>query len=226
MSKTNYPSHDRKYRQFKKEGRAGWNTADGYEKDMPFWQDIFAHDCIPKSGKLLELGCGAGNLTVWLAGLGYNVCGTDIAPTAIIWARERANKAGVQADFQVGSVLDLEDYKDNTFDIVLDGRCFHCIIGDDRALFLASAYRVLKPNKLFIISSMCGTIEYFKWQKKVDYDPVSRCTISKGIATRYIGLVDDIINEVKTQGFKILDWWVKPHSDEGDIDNLVVLAEK
>jgi hypothetical protein len=71
---------------------------------------------------------------------------------------------------------------------------------------------------------MCGTIEYFKWQKKVDYDPVSRCTISKGIATRYIGLVDDIINEVKTQGFKILDWWVKPHSDEGDIDNLVVLA--
>jgi 16S rRNA A1518/A1519 N6-dimethyltransferase RsmA/KsgA/DIM1 with predicted DNA glycosylase/AP lyase activity len=30
---------------------------------MPFWQDIFAHDCIPNSGKLLELGCGAGNLT-------------------------------------------------------------------------------------------------------------------------------------------------------------------
>ncbi len=71
--------------------------------------------------------------------------------------------------------------------------------------FLAGAYRVLKPDKLFIISSMCGTIEYLKWQKKVDYDPVSRCTITKGIATRYIGLVDDIISEVKTQGFKILD---------------------
>lgn len=98
--------------------------------------------------------------------------------------------------------------------------------GDDRALFLASAHRVLKPGKLFIISSMCGTIEYFKWQKEVDYDPVSRCTMSKGIATRYIGLTDDIICEVKKQGFTIMDWWVKPHSDEVDIDNLVILAKK
>ena len=97
MTKTNYPDHDRKYRQFKKEGRAGWRTEDGYKKDKPFWENVFAHDCIPKSGKLLELGCGAGNLTVWLAGLGYDIYGVDIAPTAITWARERADEEGVLA---------------------------------------------------------------------------------------------------------------------------------
>ena len=49
------------------------------------------------------------------------------------------------AHFQTGNVLNLTWHASNSFDIVLDGHCFHCIIGPDRAQFLREAFRVLKP---------------------------------------------------------------------------------
>jgi ubiquinone/menaquinone biosynthesis C-methylase UbiE len=68
----------------------------------------------------------------------------DISPTAIQWAIEKAGQRGLVARFQEGDVRDLSRYASDTFEVVLDGHCFHCIIGDDRAHFMSEAFRVLK----------------------------------------------------------------------------------
>ncbi|ABW28906.1 methyltransferase, putative [Acaryochloris marina MBIC11017] len=95
---------------------------------------------------MLELGCGAGNLGIAFAQIGYTVAGVDIAPTAISWAVENAAKAKVKVNFLYGDVLTLTEIEDASFDIAVDGRCYHCIIGKDRTQFLHTAHRILKPN--------------------------------------------------------------------------------
>jgi SAM-dependent methyltransferase len=197
-----YEIHDDYYKNNKKNGWTGWREKqEAVDKNTSILERVFAYPYVPKKGNLLELGCGAGNITLWAAKKGYNVYGVDISPTAIEWAGENALECDMEADFRVGNVLDLKDYNDNFFDIVLDGHCFHCIIGEDRKAFLSSAFRVLKRGGFFHIITLCndpGPVP--------DFDPQSRCRILGDIAFRYIGLADDILKEVIDSGFTIMDW--------------------
>ncbi len=100
--------------------------------------------------------------------------------------------------------------------------CSNWGVGKDRELFLASALRVLKPNGVFHICTMCGEVICESFRHK--FDPRSRCLIYNGIAIRYIGLTDDILAEVKHAGFHILDWEVAPRKDENEQDDLLLAA--
>lgn len=220
--KTNYIGHDVRYKNLKAQGKTGWND----ENDWNEWRaEILAlidSDDFPKSGRVLELGCGAGDVSLLFAERGYQVSGIDIAPTAIEWAKEKILKTNIKAEFVDGDVRNLGRWKDETFDIVIDGHCLHCIIGDDRAQVLKETYRVLKSGGLFYISTMCGDPKEPEVLK--NYDPGSRCMIHGGVAGRYFGLPEDVINEIQKVGFK-----VKRHEVRGNKelqDDLIVLAEK
>jgi len=221
----NYIGHDEMYKKHKAEGKTGWDPAGEKQEFIATLEKVLRAEYVPKSGKLLELGCGAGNITLWFAEKGYKAYGVDIAPTAIAWAEEKAKEDNRKANFQVGNVLDLKNYPDAFFDFVLDGHCFHCIIGEDRKLFLASAHRVLKPGGFFLVSTMCGEVR--DEAKKKDFDPESRCFINNGIATRYIGLTADILDEIKNADFHVLHWEIHhKEEDVSDIDILFVDATK
>jgi ubiquinone/menaquinone biosynthesis C-methylase UbiE len=221
--KTHYVGHDEAYKKRRARGQAGWDTAEGYEESLAILERSLQAKYVPKSGKLLELGCGAGNIALWPAKKGYAMYGVDIAPTAIEWAREKAKKHHLQMDFRVGSVLDLKEYPDDFFDFVLNGHCFHCIIGEDRKLFLTSAFRVLKPKGFFHIRTMCGDVTNEDMQKA--FDPKSRCLIHKGIAMRYIGLPEDILDEIREAGFHILHWEWEKEPPIGENDQLTLLVD-
>ena len=214
--RTDYIAHNEQYKRRKAEGRPGWQDSDTLKETLDTLEEIFQSEYVPRGGRLLELGCGAGDLTLWLAGRGYDAYGVDIAPTAIDWAREKALDDHTPADFRVGSVVDLNGYPDGFFDVVLDGHCFHCIIGDDRNLFLASARRVLKPNGVLLVLTMCGEVTSAQIRK--NFDLQSRCLVSQGIAVRYIGLVEDILDEIRDAGFLVLNWQIKPRREDEDED--------
>ena len=220
--KTCYIAHDELYRERRAEGRPGWQEAETLMETIAVLEDVFQAEHVPKSGRLLELGCGAGDLTLWLAGKGYDACGVDIAPFAIDWAREKGRERNIKSDFTVGNVLDLCHYQNDSFDIVLDGHCFHCIIGDDRELFLASARRVLKPRGVLLVATMCGEITDARIREYFDRE--SRCVVVEGVAQRYIGLAEDILDEVGDAGFDVLSWEVRPRKDDDDQDELLVSA--
>jgi SAM-dependent methyltransferase len=59
----------------------------------------------PLGARLLELGCGRGATSVWLAEQGYRVLACDISPEAVRQARQRAEAAGVDALFLVADVV-------------------------------------------------------------------------------------------------------------------------
>jgi ubiquinone/menaquinone biosynthesis C-methylase UbiE len=223
--RTDYAGHDRAYRKRKAAGKPGWATAEQVADYLKLLEQEFQADCVPQQGNLLELGCGDGANAVWLTERGYEVYGVDIAPFAIEWAKEKAKACHVSIDFQVGNVLDLVNYADDAFDIVLDGHCFHCIIGDDRQRFLASALRVLKPHGVLHICTMCGDVTCEEFRQH--FDSQSCCLIYQGdLAVRYIGHAEDILAEIRSAGFRILNWRIQSRQDADDQDDLLVMATK
>ncbi|MDN3495216.1 methyltransferase domain-containing protein [Planococcus sp. APC 4015] len=55
-------------------------------------------------GRALDLGCGEGADTIWLAEHGWDATGIDISPTAVARARQAARAAGVTARFVVSDL--------------------------------------------------------------------------------------------------------------------------
>ncbi len=102
------------------------------------------------SGTLLDVGCGAGNETIYLAQQGFEATGIDISPVAIDLAYSRAAKGGVRCRFIVADVLCLP-FQNEKFEVVLDKACFHFILPHDRQTYIESIKSVIKPNGKFIL---------------------------------------------------------------------------
>ncbi len=78
-------------------------------------------------GRALDLGCGRGGYTRWLADAGWEAVGVDNVPRAVEQARGRAVPG---SSFTVADVTDLEASGLGRFDLFLDVGCFQ---GLDRA---------------------------------------------------------------------------------------------
>ncbi|MGO8860546.1 MAG: class I SAM-dependent methyltransferase [Acidimicrobiales bacterium] len=61
----------------------------------------------PTRGRALDLACGRGRTAVWLAVRGLTVCGVDVSPVAVRFARDLAERNGV-ADRCGFDVVDLD----------------------------------------------------------------------------------------------------------------------
>lgn len=209
--KTDYLRHDRIYQKLKEDkGAIGWDrTPAAYEEIERRLRSILALCKLPPCGRLLELGCGAGNISLWLEQQGYEATGVDISPTAIAWATSKCLDVSGAAKFFVGNVLNLHFLEDGCFDIVLDGHCLHCIIENDRDAFLSESLRLLKPRGWLLIDTMCGPVAGDTLRR---YDPETQCTIQDGIATRYFGLPEEIEREVRDAGFEV-QLVIREHED-------------
>jgi SAM-dependent methyltransferase len=76
--------------------------------------------------RALEIGCGTGTNSVWLAQQGFNVTGIDLAPLAVEQAERRALAVGVKARFLVANVLQLPDLG-GPFAFFFDRGCYHAV---------------------------------------------------------------------------------------------------
>src|SRR5438045_2691204 len=123
---TDYLGHDAEFRRRRALGRKGWDD------DASFRQTIAAMESfwgvpVPlvesSQPRLIELGCGAGDLALYFACHGFQVTGFDIAPFAIEWAREKAASREVPATFAVADLTRDLDIAPPPADIVLDGHC-------------------------------------------------------------------------------------------------------
>lgn len=106
-----------------------------------------------KPCKAIDLGCGAGNYAIYLAGKGFDVTGVDISPVAIKHARENALKKGVKCRFLVTDLLgDLHEI-DETFDFAYDWELLHHIFPGDRETYAKNVHKLLNPGGKYL--SVC-----------------------------------------------------------------------
>lgn len=76
--------------------------------------------------RALDIGCGTGSSSVWLAQQGFDVTGVDVAPLAVERASERATAAGVTVRFIAADVLALPD-PDLPYSFFFDRGCYHAV---------------------------------------------------------------------------------------------------
>jgi len=221
-----YFGHDGIYQKLRARGAAGWADEgdDAYIEMHTFLAPVLPAPHADSVPRLLEIGCGAGNFSVLLADKGFSVTGVDISPTAVAWANDRAAALNLQADFRVDNVVHLASLNDDSFDVVVDGHCLHCIIGEDRARCLQSVLRVLKPGGVFLVLTMSG--EVLGPKMLATFDPITKVTLYQGRPTRFVGSVDGIVAEVAQAGFVVEYVNVIARKDADDLDNLVICARK
>lgn len=208
--RTDYFAHDARYRELRADGAPGWDREDHsaeHERELEW-----ALAAMGTHGtRLLELGCGAGNDVQWLTARGFDVTGIDISPAAIEWARERAPNA----KFLVADVVSAIP---GTYDVVVDGHCLHCIIGDDRARLLKNVRDALAPDGRFFVATMCGAITNPALQ--ACFDPATRCQIVDGVAYRFIGSAEEVLEELRAADFEIVQSTVRQRTSADDQDHL------
>lgn len=103
-----------------------------------------------KKNKILDLGCGGGLDSIFLAQCGFSVTGVDFSLAALKVAQKRANDAQVMIDWNLGSVLDLP-IDSQAVDFVNDRGVFHIIDDSDRPKYGLEIFRVLKVGGKVLI---------------------------------------------------------------------------
>jgi SAM-dependent methyltransferase len=98
-------------------------------------------------GKAMELGCGPGRNSLFLARSGFSVDAFDISEVAIQWAKERAYKTALSINFRCQSVFELAPCQE--YDFVYDSGCMHHMLPHRRMQYIQMIYNGLKPGGYF-----------------------------------------------------------------------------
>jgi len=98
-----------------------------------------------KPCRALDVGCGQGTESVFLALARFKVTGLDLTAEALARARKLAALLGAQLEFRRGDVLEMPFAK-GSFGFVNDRGCFHHLEPERRGDYAREVSRVLKPG--------------------------------------------------------------------------------
>ena len=126
-----------------------WNRGGGprfpKEKVVQFMLRRFPEPAARAGLKVLDLGCGSGIHSVFLAREGFSVHATDISPVGVENTRTRLAEAGCKGPVTLGCVEQIV-YPDNHFHALICIGVMECAGAGRLAPGLCEILRVLKPG--------------------------------------------------------------------------------
>jgi SAM-dependent methyltransferase len=132
-----------------------YRSAEGKPERLPWHREepsaVLSDAATARGGKgrALDVGCGAGVFSVWLAQRGFRTTGVDLFPQAIEMARTRARAQGVELELLA---TDLFSYAPpEPFDLVFDSGCLHSLVGGDVDKYKRQLLRWLAPGGDFVL---------------------------------------------------------------------------
>ncbi|MBI2060006.1 MAG: class I SAM-dependent methyltransferase [Nitrospirae bacterium] len=125
------------------------NTPWHDEEPMPTLLKWHRERKLPRRGRALDLGCGGGTNTLWLARQGFDATGIDMTPRAIEYARDKAEKANVKVRWILGDVLASE--VGDGFDVILDRGCYHSLPEEAREVYAERIRSWLRPRGAYVL---------------------------------------------------------------------------
>jgi len=156
---------------------------------------------------VLDLGCGTGRNSNYLASSGNKVIGIDISKTALEIAHARADESrlGHLVSYQLADIGEPYNIFDNSIDIILDVTSSNSLNEKGREIYLEESYRILKENGYFFVRALCkdgdkNVKNLLQNSPGKEYD--TYCLKDIGLAERVFSKSDFI--KIYNQYFKIL----------------------
>lgn len=114
---------------------------------------------------ILDIGCGGGFLTNYLAGLGHRVSGVDLSEQSLEIARKKDETTSV--DYRLASAYELP-YEEDSFDAVCAMDLLEHV--EDPACVVKEASRVVRPGGIFFFHTFNrNLLSYFIVIKGVEW---------------------------------------------------------
>lgn len=96
-------------------------------------------------GRVIDIGCGTGDLALWLAEQGRTVTGVDFLEKPLEAARRKAAERGLPVNFLQMDALAVGEIPER-FDAVTDCGLFHTFDDVGRSAYVAALSRLLEPG--------------------------------------------------------------------------------
>ena len=136
-------------------------------------------------GRILDVGCGTGENSIFLSQFGTEAWGIDSAPLAIQKAKLKAQERRAKVRFMVGDVFRLDELG-TKFDTVVDSGLFHIFPDEERPLFAKSLRSAMEIHGTYFMLAF-STKEPTNWggPRRVSEEEV-RDVFRKGWKINYI----------------------------------------
>lgn len=132
---------------------------------------------LKEGDKILDIGAGAGEYSLYFARMGYEVSALELADANIVAFRKKLTPED-KIDLIQGNALDLSRYADKSFDVVLlFGPLYHLQNDEDKLTCISEAKRVCKDggkiffafisNDFVFLTELAYDVNYFS---SGDYD--------------------------------------------------------
>jgi len=148
-------------------------------------------------GPVVEVGCGPGHITKYLASVGARIHGIDLAPRMV----EIARAAYPELRFEVGSMTDL-DLPDGELGGLVAWYSIHHVPPAELPGVFAGFHRVLSEGGRLLIGGHAGEEDHYRPSQGYGGEAVSFET--------FIQPVDRIVALVRDAGFTITAQLVEP----------------
>lgn len=139
----------------------------------------FLEKYLPPGGLVLDAGCGPGRYSIELAQRGYQVVMLDLTPANLEFARRQVRRAKVKDNIKgivEGSIVDLSQFADNSFDAVtcLGGPLSHVLDSQKRDQAVRELVRVAKRGAPLFVSVMSRlsllVVELIMFQHEIEME--------------------------------------------------------
>ena len=180
----------------------------GYDR----WSRVYDHDANPlpalehphvraavgdvRGRDVLDLGCGTGRHTAWLAAAGARVTAVDFSEKMLERAREKVPATDVR--YIVHDLHEPLPLDDSTFDLVVSGLVLEHLRDLDG--FFTEAHRVLRPVGCAVVSAMHPAM-FLRGSRARFTDPDSGEVVAPGSLPHRLG---EFVMAASRSGFALL----------------------
>lgn len=153
------------------------------QEDVPEITNLFKRKLVKK---VLDLGCGSGRHTVYLAKHGFDVYGLDVAPKGIKMTKDWLKKEKLKAKLKINSIYKKLPYKDNFFDAIISTQVIHHERIKNIKKLIKEIERILKPKGLIFITVR---------RKRFTFKKLRKIKTIKGLSSGKVKVRDKIIED-------------------------------
>lgn len=140
-------NHDRQAVKYDQDVRNEENPVrTGYEKLLNFMADK-----VNSQSRVLELGCGTGNLTAKLREMN-EITGVDISDAMITIARTKTKNKNVH--YCQDDILSFFDYNEKKYDYVISSYTLHHLTKSEKKILFEKAYKVLDEKGVALFGDL------------------------------------------------------------------------